>query len=105
MATFPNPAGVRLAHALKFPVTDEEEMRRRLLQLNVYYITPEEKHMTQHPRYNAFEIFSRIGGLMGLCLGVSLISVLELYVRLRRQLPDLRHQKLENRCLEQSCHT
>ena len=78
MAAFPDPVAVRLAEAFEFPVTDEEVMRRRMLQLNVYYISLVEKMVTQHPRYNTFDIFSTIGGLMGLCLGVSFISVLEL---------------------------
>ena len=78
MAAFPDPTTVRLAHLLQFPVTEEEEIRKRMLQLNVYYVTLDEKHVTQHPRYKSLDIFSTIGGLMGLCLGVSLISVLEL---------------------------
>ena len=78
MAAFPDPISIRLARTLQFPVTEEEEIRKRMLQLNVYYVTLDEKHVTQHPRYNSLDIFSTIGGLMGLCLGVSLISVLEL---------------------------
>ena len=53
-------------------------MRRRMLELNIYPQSLEHYSLTQQPRYNAFDIFSNVGGLMGLCLGVSLISVLEL---------------------------
>ena len=76
-ATYPNPLTVRFANRSGFPVQTEEEIRRRMLELNVYPQTLEHTYVTQQPRYHAFDIFSNIGGLMGLCLGISLVTVIE----------------------------
>ena len=76
-AAFPDPRIVELAEILGFPVTSETEIRNRMLQLNVYYTSLNERYITQHPRYKLWDVFASFGGLMGLCLGVSLISVLE----------------------------
>ena len=76
-ATFPNPLSVAFANRSGFPVKTEEEMRRRMLELNIYPQTLEHTIVTQQPRYHPFDIFSNIGGLMGLCLGISLVTLVE----------------------------
>ena len=78
-ATFPNPLTVEFANKSGFPVKTEEEMRRRMLELNIYPQTLEHTIVTQQPRYHPFDIFSNIGGLMGLCLGISIITVVEVF--------------------------
>ena len=75
---FPNERAVQQAISQNFPAQTYEEIHRRILKLNIYFETFDETHITQHARYSPSDIFSTIGGLMGLCLGVSLISVLEL---------------------------
>ena len=69
-SSFPNNFGVIKARVDGYPVQTEEEMRRRMLELNIYPQTLEHTIVTQQPRYHPFDIFSNIGGLMGLCLGV-----------------------------------
>ena len=48
-----------------------------MLELNIYPQTLEHTIVTQQPRYHPFDIFSNIGGLMGLCLGISLVTLVE----------------------------
>ena len=75
---YPNDVAVEAARRLNFPAQNESAIRRRLLELSLHFATLDETRVTQHPRYEPFEIFSNFGGMLGLCLGVSLISLLEL---------------------------
>ena len=77
-SAYPNPVAVEAARRLNFPAQNESAIRRRLLELSLHFATLDETRVTQHPRYEPFEIFSNFGGMLGLCLGVSLISLLEL---------------------------
>ena len=77
-SAYPNPVAVEVARRLNFPAQNESAIRRRLLELSLHFATLDETRVTQHPRYEPFEIFSNFGGMLGLCLGVSLISLLEL---------------------------
>ena len=77
-SAYPNPVAVEVARRLNFPAQNESAIRRRMLELSLHFATLDETRVTQHPRYEPFEIFSNFGGMLGLCLGVSLISVLEL---------------------------
>lgn len=52
-------------------------MRNNLAVLHIYY---EEQHFMKHERselYGVVDLFSNIGGLLGLCLGFSFLSFVE----------------------------
>ena len=53
-------------------------MKSRLLEVHLYYSTMDVTEKRQKPKYTPTDIFSTVGGLMGLFLGISLLSVLEL---------------------------
>ena len=48
------------------------------LRVNIYYSSMEEKIMEQSPAFETWDLFSDLGGLLGLCLGVSVITAVEL---------------------------
>ena len=56
-----------------------EEVNKRLISISLQPETLDTTYITQRPRYQFFDIFSNIGGLMGLCLGISLITLLEVF--------------------------
>ena len=88
-SSYPNNYAVLLASIHQYPAVlqastydwlpthEEYFMRRRMMELNIYPIAIEHTHVTQQPRYHPFDIFSNIGGLMGLCLGISLVTLVE----------------------------
>ena len=76
-AFFPNNYGFELLQLLRRKAETKDTASKRYLQLNVYPETLDTTYISQRPRYEFFDIFSNIGGLMGLCLGISLITFLE----------------------------
>ena len=76
-ADFPNVMAVANAVRNNFTSQTEQAMRANLLELTLYYSSMDVTYITQNPKYQPQDIFSTIGGLMGLFLGISLISVLE----------------------------
>lgn len=54
-----------------------EKFREQYLKLKIYYDSLDYTHHAQRPVYLSSEIFSQVGGQMGLWLGLSLIFVFE----------------------------
>ena len=54
------------------------DVSRNLLQLNVFFEEVSVRVVQQQPAYTATALFSDTGGLMGLCMGASLLTLVEL---------------------------
>ncbi|KAJ7377762.1 hypothetical protein OS493_026898 [Desmophyllum pertusum] len=51
--------------------------RENLLELNVYFQDLIHLHIEQQPAYEGFSAFGEIGGQLGLCIGASLLTLVE----------------------------
>lgn len=56
----------------------ETRLRSHMLSLNFYYENLAYYEITESPQYTWSDIVSSIGGSLGLCLGASLLSIVEL---------------------------
>ena len=76
--TFPNAMAVEAAKRLNFSVQEPADMKRSLLELTIYYSSLDVTHIKQNPKYRVEDIFSNVGGLLGLFMGISVVSLLQL---------------------------
>jgi hypothetical protein len=56
-----------------------EEFRSRAIELNVYYNSLTYAKLSESPKTSIVDLFSNIGGTLGLYVGVSLLSLVELF--------------------------
>lgn len=75
---FPNFYGQQYSQMHNWPITDNEGIHKRYVRLNVYYETLTSTITEQIPAMNLIELLGNIGGQLGLFLGASLITVLEI---------------------------
>lgn len=61
------------------PWYNDSEVERNILELNIFYETMLELHTEQLASFPGSTLFSNVGGLLGLCLGASLITALEFF--------------------------
>ena len=61
-----------------YPDMTEEKLKSHLLSLNLYYDSLVYTEISESPQYTASDLISSIGGSLGVCLGASILSLLEL---------------------------
>ena len=69
----------------KYPNMTLDELERRLISLNVYYPKLSYSFISEQQQYTITDLISSIGGSLGLLLGASLLSLMEiidLFVRI-----------------------
>lgn len=76
-AAFPNSAAEKEIVHYRPQYNTREKMRANILELNVYYETLEVTTMKQIPTITPSQLWSNFGGLIGLTLGASFITVAE----------------------------
>ncbi|XP_071087492.1 acid-sensing ion channel 4-A-like [Haliotis cracherodii] len=57
---------------------DKGSMKDNFLELRVFYDQMIVTSITQQPQYTVASLFSNVGGQMGLCLGASILTVMEI---------------------------
>ncbi|XP_070574541.1 uncharacterized protein [Ptychodera flava] len=67
-----------LSEKITKKVVDQKSVRDNLLRLNVYYEELEFRKLSKLPAYSIEELLADIGGTLSLCIGMSLITVVEL---------------------------
>jgi hypothetical protein len=60
-------------------LTSYEEAKKHYVQLNVYYKELEYTHISQEAKTETFNFISNIGGILGLFLGISFLSFIEIF--------------------------
>ena len=90
-AQYPNQYAVRFSEALpQWPFNTSDDVRRNALRLKIYYETISTEVVKEQPVLNQWQLFSTIGGLIGLFIGCSTITLCEvpdfLFVYLGRKL-------------------
>ena len=76
---FPNKLALADARALNWTHQDAESIRENYVNVNIYYEDLKTVYKQQTPVINQWQLFSSIGGLMGLALGTSFITILEFF--------------------------
>ena len=66
-----------IARLRGWPVTDVSELRERYIEMQFYFSTLTYTERKQKPAYTPWDLFSSAGGILGLFLGASVLSVLE----------------------------
>ena len=56
-----------------------EHIKQSVLRLNIYYQTMEYTHISEKPKINIVDLLANIGGTLGLCLGLSVLSFIEMF--------------------------
>ena len=54
-------------------------IKQSVLALNVFYDNLAYTEITQQPKMQIFDIISNVGGLLGLFIGISFLSVIEIF--------------------------
>lgn len=62
----------------KYPGIDATTLRKSLVSFDVYYEDLQYTEIVQSPQYTIIDLISSIGGSLGLLLGASLLSLVEL---------------------------
>ncbi|CAH1779495.1 unnamed protein product [Owenia fusiformis] len=57
-----------------------DELRRNVLRVNVYFKTLEMKYTIQEEGFSLVSMISEIGGVLGIFVGISIITILEIFV-------------------------
>ena len=74
---YPNVGDVALAEHHRFRFTNVNDMRLNLVALRVYFGSLQVRATRQTPAMQPYDIFSNIGGLFGLFMGASMMTLLE----------------------------
>ncbi|XP_035218312.1 degenerin mec-10-like [Stegodyphus dumicola] len=80
-----------------FNQTVSDDSRKNFICLRVYYATADSEVYSHKPKYNGIQVFSIIGGYIGLWLGVSLLDV-HGYLSNAIFLCFAKHKTKEKRC-------
>jgi hypothetical protein len=67
------------AYHRKRPMSELELLRENFLQLHMYFQSGIVKHVTETPAYPLSNLFSDIGGILGLYIGVSALTMCEMF--------------------------
>ena len=76
---YPDPLQVLQAQVLDFPFQTEQEMSENLLSIRFYFKSMKYVVFTQTPSTNVWQFFSTCGGILGLFLGASILTVVEIF--------------------------
>jgi hypothetical protein len=76
-ARYPNNPAVTKAKLFNLTYTTKEEMAENYAVLNVFFESFDKKLMIQQPAQSIEDLLSQLGGMMGLCLGASIITAVE----------------------------
>lgn len=74
---YPNANGIETARKNNFSAQTQADLQKSYLRLMVFYNSLRYAVTKQLPAVESQDLWSQFGGLMGLCLGASLLSVLE----------------------------
>ena len=77
LSRYPNELDAAKAEFLGFSNITEDEMRRQYVALRVYFRSMRVTSIKQSPAMQAWDIFSNVGGLFGLFMGASILTLLE----------------------------
>ena len=77
MSRYPNDMDSSKAVYLGFSDINEDLMRRRYVSVRVYFSSMRVSILKQSPAMQAWDIFSNVGGLFGLFMGASILTLLE----------------------------
>ena len=77
-ANFPNEVAEAYAKQRDWPLTNITEFKDRYSRMFVYFETLQYTVVEQHPSMSLVELLSNIGGQLGLYLGASLITLMEI---------------------------
>ena len=69
-----NKSSIRQSH----PDLSKSNIKKRLLAFNVFYNELSYTRVTQLPKYESLDLLASMGGFMGLLLGASLMTFVEL---------------------------
>lgn len=72
-----NPTIQSMLHASSFKL-NHEELKKNILKLNIYYDSLDYVAITESPSLNLVTLLSNIGGTLGLFLGISVLSFIEI---------------------------
>ena len=61
----------------KYPQLTKERLKKRMLSLNVFYLDLKYTEINQVLKYSVWDLIAGIGGSLGLFIGASLLSFLE----------------------------
>ena len=75
---FPNALMSSYLPHLNWSVNTVEEMRSRYVHLHVYFSSMDVHHHDQIPRITPVELLSNFGGILGLFMGASIVTVFEI---------------------------
>ena len=94
---FPNQLISPYAKENGWPVTNETEMARRYVQVHVYFEDMVYTISDQQASMNIAQLVANVGGQMGLWIGASVISLIEVFdfivVTLRKHCPFVQYKK------------
>jgi len=58
---------------------NQEQVKQSVLKLNIFYDSLEYEYITEKPKMNLVDLLANIGGTLGLCLGISVLSFIEIF--------------------------
>ena len=101
MSAFPNEFSAQFFKSQpNWPFNSTESIRRNTLQLHIYYERFTTEEIYEQPLVNQWQLFSTVGGLMGLFIGCSTMTLFEfpdfLIVFFNKKLARQRHVKVED---------
>ncbi|XP_052769455.1 acid-sensing ion channel 4-B-like isoform X2 [Mya arenaria] len=74
-------------------VVDSTFMKENFLQIDIFYRQLSYEYINQQKAYDFFALISDVGGAMGLFIGASLLTILEIIDLFLIQLPIFKHKK------------
>ena len=74
---YPNYKVVELARVENWPYQSYEDIKNNYLHVHIYFNTFDEKIIKETKAMTVEDVFSNIGGALGLCVGASLITWIE----------------------------
>ena len=92
-STFPNEYSAGMANFLNFSMKTKEEMHRRLIVLKPYFGEFKVHIISHRPVLELGQLFTNFGGMMGLYLGASILTVVELCQMILTRIKHLIHSK------------
>ena len=78
MLHYPTPMVLHQAHQETWAYQNETDIHKNMLQVYVYYRSLQQTIIEQVPSYRLDELIANIGGQLGLFLGASIITLLEM---------------------------
>ena len=75
----PSPMVVKHAEKRNFTYQTKEDIQRNMIHMNVYFSSLQYTKTEQVPTFTLDELVANLGGLLGLLLGASILTMIELF--------------------------